>query len=485
MKISPDLLLAVKSLHRAKTGSDYWNYTFPEWSPGQKAFLESTAKKLLVRGPRRSGKTQVVAERMLKTVNTPKYLVSGEKVYGAYAYITQTRELAKSIMWKELKEMCQKRNLPYTSNEVDLRMVFPNGGSIELQGAGLQDSANKARGRKMVGVAIDEAAFISPLKEIIEIWTPTLTDYGGELVQSCSPGKSPSGYFYACDLGELNEHWDRHYLNPSENPAFKGGKYEAFRKEQLKTLYGGNENNPVYRREWLGEWVHDVSNLLIKYDPKRNLYDDIHTKNTDLYDYIIGLDLGFLDSTAISVAAVAKYEPEAIFVDEFTKPEMRISEIIEKVEQYSNKWNASAIVVDSGGFGKHTFEELRNREGLPAIDKAQKYGKKLNIETLNNELYAGRIKVLPECKQTIGAWEKVLKNAKGTEDESVDYGSQGVLDILDASLYAAMELMPSVHQHLQPKESEEEKMRRKRFEKHKKIDNILDRYGMKGFVDET
>ena len=484
MPLDPTVLKNLKALHRARKGEDYWAWTYPEWSDAQMRFLQSDKKKLLLRAARRAGKSIAVAERILKQVNTPR-IINGERITGGFAYIAPTKSDAKAIIWNQLKEMCKRRGLNYTSHEVDLKMTFPNGGFIQLEGAGLNDSADKARGKKLIGVAIDEAAYINVLRELVGIWTPTLADYDGEIILSCSPGKSPSGYFYSCDQGEDSQHWDSYYLLPEDNPAFKGGRYDKFRQEQLNTLYGGNADHPEYRREWLGEWVHDVSNLLIKYDPKRNLYDDIHVKNTDLYDYIIGLDLGFLDSTAISVAAVAKYEPEAIFVDEFTKPEMRISEIIEKVEQYSNKWNASAIVVDSGGFGRHTYEELRNREGLPAVDRAQKYGKKLNIETLNNELYAGRIKVLPECKQTIGAWEKVLKNAKGTEDESVDYGSQGVLDILDASLYAAMELMPSVHQHLQPKESEEEKMRRKRFEKHKKIDNILDRYGMKGFVDET
>ena len=477
--INPSLIKSVKELHAKRTGNVYWRYTFPEWSKGQMGFLESNAKKLLVRGPRRAGKTQALAERMLKKVNTPVTIPTGEEVHGAYVYITQTRELAKSIMWKELKEMCKKRGLSYVSNEVDLRMVFPNGGSIELQGAGLQDSANKARGRKMVGVAVDEAAFIAPLREIIEIWSPTLADYEGEMVLSCSPGKSPTGYFYECDQGQNKEHWDRYYLNPAENPAFKGGKYDDFRDEQLKTLYGGNENHPVYRREWLGEWIHDSGNLLIKFDPKKHVYEDLHIKS-DLYDYIIGLDIGYLDSTALVVVAVAKYEPQAIFVDEFVKSEMRIQEIVDTVESYTRKWGASSVVVDSGGMGHHTYRELQAREGLPAVDRAQKYGKKLNIETLNNELYSGRVFVHENCPLLREAFTKVLKNAKGTEDESVDYGSQGVLDILDASLYAFMDCYPSVMDKIETPETQEERWKRKRIEKHQKMDKILDRYGARG-----
>jgi hypothetical protein len=478
--INPSLIKSVKELHAKRTGSVYWRYTFPEWSTGQLGFLESNAKKLLVRGPRRAGKTQALAERMLKKVNTPVTIPTGEEVHGAYVYITQTRELAKSIMWKELKEMCKKRGLSYASNEVDLRMVFPNGGSIELQGAGLQDSANKARGRKMVGVAVDEAAFIAPLREIIQIWSATLADYEGEMVLSCSPGKSPTGYFYECDQGQNKEHWDRYYLNPAENPAFKGGKYEAFRNEQLKTLYGGNENHPVYRREWLGEWIHDSGNLLIKFDPKKNVTEEEHTINHDLFDYYIGLDLGFLDSTALSVAAVHKFEPWMEYVDEFTQTEMRIEAILKKVKEYSDVYDPETVIVDSGGFGKHTMEELRAREDFPAAIPAYKYNKKLNIEMLNNDLAANRVFVNKKCHKLREAWTKVLKTQSGKEDDAVDYGNKYVLDILDSSLYVHTESHPKVVDKIDTPETAEERMKRKHLEKHQKMDKILDRYGAKG-----
>lgn len=474
------ILKSLKTLKKSRLGNDYWEYTYPEWSPAQMAFLESKETKLLIEASRRSGKSVAGAERMLKKVNTPHF-VNGKPVYGGYVYIAPTKNAAKNIIWDELKEMCRKRGQAFQSHEVDLTIKFPRGGFIQLEGAGLADSADKARGRKRVGVMIDEAAFIGPLRELVGIWSKTLYDYGGELVLSSSPGKSKTGYFYNCSHGEDKEHWAQFYLNGEENPLFKNGRYQQLIAEDLATLYGGNPNHPEYRRECLGEWIEESNLQLIKYDEKRNLYTDLHSKNNDVYSYVIGLDLGYLDSTAISVAAVAKYEPEAIFVDEFVQSEMRIMDIIAKVEEYSQKWDADVVVVDSGGMGQHTYQELINREGLPAVDRAQKYGKKLNIETLNNELYAGRVKVLPSCKLTIDAWKKVLKNDKGTEDESCDYGSQGILDILDASLYAAMELIPSVHDQIKPQESVEERMKRKKFEKLDKANRSLERYGMKGF----
>lgn len=484
MPLDPSVLKNLKALHRARKGEDYWAWTYPEWSDAQMRFLQSDKKKLLLRAARRSGKTTVIAERMLKVVNSPVKLQDGSTLYGAYVYITQTRELAKSIMWKELKEMCNRRGLTFTSNEVDLKMTFPHGGSIELQGAGLQDSANKARGRKMVGVAIDEAAFIAPLKEIVEIWTPTLADYEGELVLSCSPGKTPTGYFYECDMGSMKEFWKRFYLIPEENPIFKNGKYEEFRAEQLRTLYGGNEQHPVYRREWLGEWVKDSSALLIKYDHTVNDLKEEHQINHDNFEYYIGLDLGYLDSTAVTVAAVHKYEPYMVYIDEFTKNEMLLDEIVKVVKSYSDKYNPSAITVDSGGFGKLTMEELKAREDFPAVVSAYKYNKKLNIEMLNNDLASKHVFIASSCRKLKEAWIKVLKTPDGKEDDKVDYGNKYVLDILDSALYLHTMCYPRLTNNIPKSRTWEEIDKERRFNKYKQRETWETRHGVKGFFDK-
>jgi hypothetical protein len=429
-----------------------------------------------------SGKTICLAERMLMVANTPK-IINGQEMYGGYVYICLTKHEAKAIIWKELKEMCKKRGLVYTSHEVDLRMTFPNGGFIEIQGAGLQDSVNKARGRKNFGVAVDEAAFIPVLKEIVDTWAPTLADYGGEFVLSCSPGKAPTGFFYECDVGNLSEYWEQFYLLPEENPAFKGGRYDKFRQEQLQTLYGGNVDHPVYRREWMGEWVHDATSLLVKYDPKRNVTTEPHKIDWDNYEYFIGLDLGYLDSTAITVAAVHRYNPEMEFVDEFEQSELRIDEILAHVEHYSKKYRAEAIVVDSGGFGQHTFQELDNREGFPAIVAAHKYNKKLNIELLNNDLYSSRVKVNKKsCPKIIEAWEKVLKTPDGKEDDKVDYGNKYVLDILDSALYCHTYSHPQVIEKLEVEKDWGDKELERRLNRHKKQEMFNRRTGMGGFL---
>lgn len=479
--INPAMLAQIEKIRSKKNPSKSWKYTFPEWSSQQLAFLEAKEKHLLLRASRRSGKTVALAERMLKTVNTPR-VINGEEIYGTYVFVTMTKSDAKSIIWNQLKDMCKERGLLYTSHEVDLKITFPNGGEIRLEGAGLAESANRARGKKFVGVAFDEAAFIPTLRELVMIYSPTLMDYEGEIVLSSSPGPSTAGFFYAADCGTEAANWKQFYLIPSENPAFKGGRYEKFRQEQLQTVYGGNEKHPNYRRELLGEFVIDESAVLFKYDKSRNFVSQPHIVDHDKFVYVIGLDLGWFDSTALTVAAVHRFEPWMIYVDEYERSEMRINEIVSLVEQYTHKYRAEITVVDSGGFGMQSFVELQHKEGLGAVVAASKAHKKVNIERMNDSFYSGHIKVAASCPKLIEAWSKILKDPSShIENEKVDYGASYVIDLADSALYAHGYSALGILENIEKSMSWEETHKEKKLKTYKKQLQELERYGMAGF----
>jgi hypothetical protein len=476
--ISQGLLEQLNKLRAKRNPEGAWKFTYPEWSQQQMDFLTTVKNKMILRASRRSGKTVAIAERMLKVVNTPR-VFNGVEVYGTYVFVTMTKSDAKNIIWAQLKEMCRLRGLAYTSHEVDLKMTFPSGGEIRLEGAGLAESSNRARGKKFVGVAIDEAAFISTLKDLVMIYGPTLADYDGEIVLSSSPGPSTAGFFYAADCGNEREHWQQFYLKPEDNPAFKGGKYEKFRAEQLATVYGGNANHPNYRREWLGEFVIDSSAILFKYDKARNFIAEPHVVDHSKFVYVVGLDLGYLDSTAITVAAVHRFEPYMVYIDEFEQSELRITEILKLVEFYVEKYRAEITVVDSGGFGQHTFQELQRKEGLGAIVPASKAHKKLAIERMNDSFYSGHIKVAPTCPKLIESWEKILKDpVSHLENERVDYGASYVIDLADSALYAYGYSSVGILEQLAEKLSWEEEHKERKFKAYSKQKKEMERHGI-------
>jgi hypothetical protein len=481
--ISAAMLSSLQKLEQSRRGTDGWKFTHPKWSDQQMKFLQSKGKKIILLAPRRAGKTTALAEKMLMTCLTPK-IVNGQEIYPHCVFISQTRASAKSIIWQELKTMCQKRGIAYTSNEVDLKIHMPNGAYIEIQGAGLSDSANSARGRRIGLLCIDEASFLPHLREIVAIWAPTLTDWDGGMVLASSPGKSPTGFFYEADIGENKEHWEHYYFDPEKNPAFKEGHYAAFRAEQLNSLYGGNADHPEFLREWCGKWTHDTSNLLFKYEASRNLEETPHIIDHMTYEYIIGLDIGYLDSTAITVVANHRNQPWCMYVDEFAKAEMRISEIVSTIQLFAEKYRASCTVVDSGGMGKHTHVELQNHAEIGAVVAAYKHNKKMNIELLNNDLYAGRVKVNKSCPMILEAWSKILKSKDGKEEE-LDYGSPYIIDIGDAALYAHTYTHPSILEKLTPDESFGDPIKDKKYARLEKQRKEMERYGIRDVFGST
>lgn len=474
--ISDSLLSSLQKINQERNGAAGWKFTHPKWSTEQMNFLMSDAKKIILLAPRRAGKTTALAEKMLMTCLTPK-TINNKQVNRHCVFISQTRASAKSIIWQELKEMCRKRGIAYTSNEVDLKIHFPNGAYIEIQGAGLSDSANSARGRRIGLLCIDEAAFLPHLREIVAIWTPTLTDWDGDIVLASSPGKSPTGFFYEANIGENKEHWKSFYFDPAKNPAFKPGHYDKFKNEQLLSLYGGNERHPEFLREWCGEWTHDVDSLLFKYDVARNITEQPHEVDHTKFEYIIGLDIGYLDSTALTVIANHRFEPWCEYIDEFAKTEMRIAEIVSTVQRYAEKYRATCTVVDSGGMGKHSHVELQNHAEIGAVVAAYKYNKKVNIELLNNDLYAGRVKVNKSCPMIIEAWSKILKSKDGKEEE-LDYGNPFLIDIADSALYGHTFTHPTIIEKINPKESFEDVVKERKYAKLEKQKKELEQYGL-------
>ena len=111
----------------------------------QKPILESEARFNVLMCGRRFGKSELCLIKIVKTACFGQNL----------AYITPTYKLAK-VFFNKLGNA-----LPYPKNQSDLKIDFPNGGSVEFFTGERLDGL---RGRKFHGVIIDEAAFISDLE---------------------------------------------------------------------------------------------------------------------------------------------------------------------------------------------------------------------------------------------------------------------------------------------------------------------------------
>jgi hypothetical protein len=111
------------------------------------------------------------------------------------------------------------------------------------------------------------------------------------------------------------------------------------------------------------------------------------------WTYALGVDLGFNDPTAFVVWARRDGDPTKYVVESYEESELIPSAIAAHIERLRTRYTFRAIVADTGGAGKATVEEMRQRFGLPIL-AAQKRDKAVFIEHVNGDLANGRIQIV-------------------------------------------------------------------------------------------
>jgi hypothetical protein len=163
--------------------------------------------------------------------------------------------------------------------------------------------------------------------------------------------------------------------------------------------YGWGKDDPTFRREWLGEWCYSSDSLVYAYDSARN---DADMLPDTLDQFVIGLDLGFIDSTAVVVLGFhSKGDDGRIWVVEAYKETKLIpSDLAELMRGYLDTYDPIAVVADTGGLGRSLVEEMRQRYAMP-IKAAEKTKKLAFIELLNGDLRSGRLLLEVQAAQPL------------------------------------------------------------------------------------
>jgi hypothetical protein len=304
----------------------------------QLAFILDPARRKAAICGRRAGKTHSMIRYMIK--------VAKSRSKALVIYIGITRRTAKDQIWEPLEEANRQLGLGAKFNKTDLVMTFPNGSRIQIYGADKKDQIEKLRGFAFDLVVLDEAGsygahFASLIEDVIE---PGLEDYQGTLVMVGTP------------VPACNATWIRNY----------GGR-----------------------------WIQDSTGLVYHYDSERNHFD----KLPDLvgFQHVLGVDLGFDDSFAVSALAFHEDRPDLWHVDEFKASELIPSKWAEILGKFVEQYNPLKIMVDTGGLGKAICEEFRQRYGLP-VEPAQKQAKFDFQKLLNADLETGRLWIRKNTK---------------------------------------------------------------------------------------
>jgi hypothetical protein len=417
-------------------------------SPIQQKFVLDPHRFKLARCGRRGGKTFADAVYMLyECLKSPGM---------PCLYLGLTRDSAKDAIWPILVTILDQLGIEHDPVVSSLRINFSNGSFIQLLGADASNARNRLRGRKFKLIIIDEMGFFTEADDLImKVLVPMLSDYAGTLCMTSSPGELLAGLFYEADIGKFKALWHQyhwtmrdnpHYMKPANNPEFASRADEEF-DLIVKTIFGGNWHHPAFRREYLGEWVKDLTSLIYPYTDKNLI---AASYKMDEQQHGLGIDLGSTSANAIVVARFGPYSRKVQFVDSWLKPQISVDELAGKIQEYMDIYNPLYIVADTGGYGRGIVDEIVRRYSLP-IEAAQKSDKSFHQRIMRNDLLSGHIEIVQELP-ILKEWDKL------TRDETDEEIKGPPNHASDAGLYIYRKVYQTYLKGYEPKQTEEQLM---------------------------
>lgn len=407
-------------------------------TPAQKKLIDSAKagyQYLSVRCPRRSGKSHGMTSLALwlgESFPNSRILV-----------ISLTLKSTKENFWSGAPGGIIKQNnvhdLGLKFNHTDTVWFHENGSRGRLAGAETVADIERLRGAAAEAdiAIVDECKSFAPelLNELIrDVLEPGLMTRDGTLILGGTPGSIPVGTFYeATDPRARTDSGSVTCIPADEvdGPAYSGISEDARKvlwrlhtwtiqdntaapKQWARALgnklrQGWADDHPTWRREYLGEWVTDATDLVYAWAGHKHKEGFVTWRPSKTKDnpsgldpaqgpwrFVLGIDLGYVDESALVLAAYSETSTELRHVYDFKQPGMTVDVFFDEVFAVLERFGRpDAIVADTAGGGsKMLVETLNQRYGL-GIESAKKTEKQDHIELLNSDFAAGRIKIIP------------------------------------------------------------------------------------------
>ena len=411
---------------------------FTPWSPEAHLFapqIEAFRDEAMYSAwctTRRAGKTTTALDWLLDPLISAPVGVILES-----CYIGLTKVDAEKTVIDDLLSLCIRHGFadPFKGyNRVKRVLTLSNGCKLEIRGLNDEGEAKKYRGRKFKRVFIDEAQDQEPAtlaKMVNAVISPTLADHNGQLRLGGTPGYHARAGVYWYDVSHGEAGFTNHHWSILDNPHIPNAA--VFLASQAERL--GGVISPIYRREYLGEWVSGGDELVFPFDAARNEYDTLPVSNN--WTYSIGLDLGYSpDRSALAVVGWCEYDPCLYLAYEHVfEARAPIQALGEALVHATNMYRPIGTWVDEGGLGAALAAELMDRFGELQLQAAIKGDKLVQLDVMAGDLLAGRLKFPRGSRASqdtgIVSWD-VRKAERGIREVAKLPHS----DIMDAVRYA-------------------------------------------------
>jgi hypothetical protein len=396
-----------------------------ELSPDYQAIWDADNKREYHRTGRRKGKSHYLIRRKI-----------AKTMYGrddtVNPYILPTLKSVTLVIWPLAKQIVTRHfGTDAVINETMRTIRLPIGGTMVFGGC-----ETKADARNWFGMAFNEATLdecgnfpddvlVQLSDESIE---PALMDFGGDLIHAGNPGLVLRGRWYdQTKDGRRDDDTPLYTGDARENPFLTMSAAEYF--ESVKRKHRWTDASPTFRRQYLGEWVEDAEGLVFPFTaanmidalPERSLAGGVLPANG--WRYVIGVDVGYVDSTAIAVLAAHPLDNREVVVSTEKHAEWLPDQLAMRLRELRADYQGP-IVMDAGGMGKVHAEELTRKYGLPIIP-ADKRDKASAVRVMRDDIRSGRLVVVADANDvllgecSVIGWDEDKRNpVEGLPDDA-------------------------------------------------------------------
>lgn len=393
----------------------------------KQAFDKSESKKFLFLCARRLGKSYLCCGISAEAATRKKTKI---------IYLTSTfkavREIVKPIFDK-LFESCPAALRPkYKTQEG--KYLFPNGSEILLFGS--DRNPDSARGQEADLIVIDEAGFVENLSYMVSsVFVPMTMMTNGRILMATTPPKSTDHDFigYLAEARATNSYVKKTiYDCPRVTPKMI--------QEYMDEC--GGENSNEWRREYLCEEIMDEERTVIPewtQEKQALLIRDIPRE--PWADKYVGMDLGFVDDTALVFCWYDFLGARLVVEDELIIRKQNTQDIAAAIRTKERElWPDADIykrVADTNN--PQLIYDLASLHRLPFIPADKSYSKDSGINKLRLMIARNQIIVHPRCTNLIAQLQYC--RWKGHEKVTFDRSERfGHFDLVDALIMAANNL---------------------------------------------
>lgn len=339
--------------------------------------LDNKIRRKVLQTSRRAGKTNVIARWLVSLCATPNT---------PCLYIHTKFSNAIDQCYKLVLDVAKEVEMKVTrSSSSDGVIEFANGSHIDFRGNTNKAEADKMRGGKYRGIAIDEAAFQCNMKYLVEdVCSPMLMDYADSIfILASTPPRRPGTYFEGAVHGTEFKlyHWTM-----CDNPYIPNAEEEIKKMAEKK---GITMEDPFIMREYRGlEYFDTEAQVFRGYKTYDKIPDDF--KPDHIY---IGNDYGWAAYNAIIGVAIdlTKHEGYVYFEEKFNHADVTsIVESNKRAMAEGKKLLLRSGTVDNINIYGDTSDtsilyEMYQKHGLPA-HQCYKYDKDEAIAKLAEDL---------------------------------------------------------------------------------------------------